>query len=354
MRRASVAFRTVLSRYAAERLVTGSESRRVFTRERRPRDRLGRPDRLGGGAALRLARARRRRHRQRHAPAVLRAGGVDRLERRAADQRPGRVLHALRHRHPGPRRACRDLQPVRAGHRGGDPHRRSAEPRLGGARPAHRLRRQRRRHAQPAADVREHCIEAPFIHCSTNKVYGDRPNRLPLVERERAGRSSRAPVRERHQGGLSIDDCLHSVFGASKVAADVMVQEYGRYFDMRTACFRGGTLTGPAHSATELHGYLAYVMRCAMEQRTYKIRLLPWSRAWARGRTRRGACAGRSVSAWAGSARPDSFRGYPRPRPPRRSSMPTLIPALTILDAAGNKPSESRSTPAGSTRGTPR
>ncbi len=70
---------------------------------------------------------------------------------------------------------------------------------------------------------------------------------------------------------MSIDACLHSVFGASKVAADVMVQEYGRYFGMKTACFRGGTLTGPAHSATELHGFLGYVMRCNMERRTYKI-----------------------------------------------------------------------------------
>src|SRR4029450_1807586 len=70
---------------------------------------------------------------------------------------------------------------------------------------------------------------------------------------------------------MSIDSCLHSVFGASKVAADVMVQEYGRYFDMKTACFRGGTLTGPAHAATELHGFLAYVMRCNMERRTSKI-----------------------------------------------------------------------------------
>ncbi len=70
---------------------------------------------------------------------------------------------------------------------------------------------------------------------------------------------------------MSIDACLHSIFGASKVAADVMVQEYGRYFGMKTACFRGGTLTGPAHSATELHGFLGYVMRANMERRTYKI-----------------------------------------------------------------------------------
>ncbi|GGK34966.1 NAD-dependent epimerase [Pilimelia terevasa] len=120
--------------------------------------------------------------------------------------------------------------------------------------------------------VREHCPDAPFIHCSTNKVYGDRPNSLPLVEQET--RYELAEDHPYHQGiteDMSIDACLHSVFGASKVAADVMVQEYGRYFGMRTACFRGGTLTGPAHSATELHGFLAYVMRCNMERRLYKI-----------------------------------------------------------------------------------
>jgi CDP-paratose 2-epimerase len=121
-------------------------------------------------------------------------------------------------------------------------------------------------------NVREHCIEAPVIHCSTNKVYGDRPNLLPLVEQETRWE---LPREHRYYQGItedmSIDACLHSIFGASKVAADVMVQEYGRYFDMRTACFRGGTLTGPAHAATELHGFLAYVMRCAMELRTYRL-----------------------------------------------------------------------------------
>jgi len=121
-------------------------------------------------------------------------------------------------------------------------------------------------------NVREHCIEAPVIHCSTNKVYGDRPNSLPLVELET--RWEIEPGHPYEQGigeDMPIDHCLHSVFGASKVAADVMVQEYGRYFGMRTACFRGGTLTGPAHAATELHGFLGYVTRCNMERRTYKI-----------------------------------------------------------------------------------
>jgi len=121
-------------------------------------------------------------------------------------------------------------------------------------------------------NVREHCIEAPFIQCSTNKVYGDRPNSLPLVELETRWEIEPGhPYEDGITEDMPIDHCLHSVFGASKVAADVMAQEYGRYFGMRTACFRGGTLTGPAHAATELHGFLAYVMRCNMERRTYKI-----------------------------------------------------------------------------------
>jgi CDP-paratose 2-epimerase len=121
-------------------------------------------------------------------------------------------------------------------------------------------------------NVRDHCVDAPVIHCSTNKVYGDRPNQLPLVEQE-----TRWEIDPAHPyaGGIteemSIDASLHSLFGASKVAADVLVQEYGRYFGMKTVCFRGGTLTGPAHSATELHGFLGYVMRCAMTGRPYTV-----------------------------------------------------------------------------------
>jgi CDP-paratose 2-epimerase len=121
-------------------------------------------------------------------------------------------------------------------------------------------------------NARHHAIEAPFIHCSTNKVYGDRPNALPLVELET--RYEIEPDHPYAQGiteDMSIDHSLHSIFGVSKVAADVMVQEYGRYFGMRTASFRGGTLTGPAHSAAELHGFLAYLMRCVMQGRTYNL-----------------------------------------------------------------------------------
>lgn len=113
--------------------------------------------------------------------------------------------------------------------------------------------------------VRLHAEQATFIFTSTNKVYGDRPNSLPLRELETRWEIDREHtywngIRE----DMSIDESLHSIFGASKVAADILVQEYGRYFGLRTACFRGGTLTGPSHSAAELHGFLAYVMRCAM------------------------------------------------------------------------------------------
>lgn len=120
--------------------------------------------------------------------------------------------------------------------------------------------------------TRMYAPDVPFLFTSTNKVYGDRPNELPLVELE-----TRYEIDSSHtySGGIredmSIDSCLHSLFGASKVAADVLVQEYGRYFGMATVCFRGGTLTGPGHAATELHGFLAYVMRCAMTGTTYRV-----------------------------------------------------------------------------------
>ena len=120
--------------------------------------------------------------------------------------------------------------------------------------------------------VRQHAPEAPFVFTSTNKVYGDTPNLLPLVEHE-----TRWEIDPSHPwaGGIpesmSIDATRHSVFGASKVAADVMVQEYGRYFGMRTACFRGGCLTGPRHAAAELHGFLGYLMRCTVTGTPYTI-----------------------------------------------------------------------------------
>lgn len=114
---------------------------------------------------------------------------------------------------------------------------------------------------------------AVFIFTSTNKVYGDLPNFLPLVEEE-----SRWEISKNHpyyingiDETMSIDNSKHSIFGASKVAADVLVQEYGKYFGMKTAIFRGGCLTGPAHSGAELHGFLAYLMKCAVTKKEYKI-----------------------------------------------------------------------------------
>ena len=120
--------------------------------------------------------------------------------------------------------------------------------------------------------ARQHAPKAVFIFTSTNKVYGDTPNSLPLIEQEtRFEIDPSHPYRDGISEDMSIDTCLHSLFGASKVAADVMVQEYGRYFDMYTSCFRGGTLTGPQHSATQLHGFLAYVMRCTMSGTPYTV-----------------------------------------------------------------------------------
>jgi len=120
--------------------------------------------------------------------------------------------------------------------------------------------------------ARQHCPEAVFLFTSTNKVYGDTPNRLPLVELEE--RWEIAPGHAFEPGideTMSIDQTKHSLFGASKVAADVLVQEYGRYFGMRTACFRGGCLTGPAHAGTELHGFLAYLMKCTAAGTPYRV-----------------------------------------------------------------------------------
>ena len=121
--------------------------------------------------------------------------------------------------------------------------------------------------------TRQYCPEAVFIFTSTNKVYGDAPNNLPLVELETRWEldDSHPYAAEGIDESMSIDQCKHSLFGASKVAADVLVQEYGRYFDMKTSTFRGGCLTGPAHSGTELHGFLAYLMKCAITGDQYTV-----------------------------------------------------------------------------------
>jgi CDP-paratose 2-epimerase len=121
--------------------------------------------------------------------------------------------------------------------------------------------------------TRQHCSDAVFIFTSTNKVYGDTPNFLPLIETE-----TRFEIDESHpffkfgiDETMSIDNSKHSVFGASKVAADIMVQEYGKYFGIKTAVFRGGCLTGPNHSGAQLHGFLAYLMKCAISNTHYTI-----------------------------------------------------------------------------------
>ena len=121
--------------------------------------------------------------------------------------------------------------------------------------------------------TRQHCPEAVFIFTSTNKVYGDNPNYLPLIETE-----TRWEIDKNHpyfENGIdehmSIDHTKHSLFGASKVAADVLVQEYGRYFGMKTGVFRGGCLTGPNHSGAQLHGFLSYLMKCAITGNEYTV-----------------------------------------------------------------------------------
>jgi CDP-paratose 2-epimerase len=120
--------------------------------------------------------------------------------------------------------------------------------------------------------ARRHAPNATFVFTSTNKVYGDTPNYLPLVELE-----TRLELPEEHRwyGGIdlemSIDLCTHSLFGVSKAAADLLVQEYGRYFQMPTVCFRGGCLTGPQHAGAQLHGFLAYLMRCTVTGESYTV-----------------------------------------------------------------------------------
>jgi CDP-paratose 2-epimerase len=119
--------------------------------------------------------------------------------------------------------------------------------------------------------ARRECPESPFIHMSTNKVYGDRPNTIAMKELDTRWDYDDSEYEHGIAESFSIDQSKHSIFGASKVAADVMVQEYGRYFGMPTCVLRGGCLTGPNHSGVELHGFLSYLIRCNLEQREYKI-----------------------------------------------------------------------------------
>lgn len=119
--------------------------------------------------------------------------------------------------------------------------------------------------------ARQACPESPFVHLSTNKVYGDRPNTLELREEERRWDYADPAYAEGIAETFSIDQSTHSLFGASKVAADILVQEYGRYFGQPTCCLRGGCLTGPNHSGVELHGFLSFLVKCNLERREYRI-----------------------------------------------------------------------------------
>ncbi len=119
--------------------------------------------------------------------------------------------------------------------------------------------------------TRQACTESPFVHMSTNKVYGDRPNTIALRELDTRWDYVDPSFENGIAEDFSIDQSKHSLFGASKVAADVMVQEYGRYFSMPTCCLRGGCLTGPNHSGVELHGFLSYLVKCNLEGKEYKV-----------------------------------------------------------------------------------
>jgi len=121
--------------------------------------------------------------------------------------------------------------------------------------------------------TRRHCPEARFVFSSTNKVYGDAPNTLPFVELETRWEVDEAHPYHDHgiDERMSVDQTMHSLFGVSKLAADAMVQEYGRYFGMNTVCFRGGCLTGPGHSGTMLHGFLSYLVKCALTGTPYTV-----------------------------------------------------------------------------------
>jgi CDP-paratose 2-epimerase len=119
--------------------------------------------------------------------------------------------------------------------------------------------------------ARRWCPESPFIHMSTNKVYGDRPNAIPMVELETRWDYAGAAFEHGIAEDFSIDQSKHSLFGASKLAGDVMVQEYGRYFNMPTCCLRGGCLTGPNHSGVELHGFLSYLVKRNVEGGEYRV-----------------------------------------------------------------------------------
>jgi CDP-paratose 2-epimerase len=119
--------------------------------------------------------------------------------------------------------------------------------------------------------TRQYALDVPFVHMSTNKVYGDAPNTIPMLELDTRWEYADEAYANGIAESFTIDQSKHSLFGASKVAADVMVQEYGRYFGMPTCCLRGGCLTGPNHTGVELHGFLSYLVKCNLEGKQYTV-----------------------------------------------------------------------------------
>lgn len=119
--------------------------------------------------------------------------------------------------------------------------------------------------------TRKHCPDVVFIHMSTNKVYGDNPNKIPLKELETRYEYSSIEYENGIPESMSIDNCLHPLFGASKTAGDLLAQEYGKYFGMKVGIFRGGCLTGPSHSGVELHGFLSYLVKCVVRKEPYTV-----------------------------------------------------------------------------------
>ena len=120
--------------------------------------------------------------------------------------------------------------------------------------------------------TRQYANKSKFIFLSTNKVYGDKPNKIKLVEKKKRYEPANKIYKANGIGeDMSIDNSKHSIFGSSKVAADILVQEYGKYFNLNTVCFRGGCLTGPSHSGAELHGFLSYLVKCCLKGKLYKV-----------------------------------------------------------------------------------
>ena len=222
---------------------------------------------------LRRRGLRRRRHRERHAGQLLRPRGLDLARHRAARRRAPRVPLARTPTSATREAVDRIFREHAGADRAGHPHRRPALPRLGRERAADRLRRQRQRHPQPARGG-PRPLPRGALHLLLDQQGLRRHARTGCRWRtSRSGWSCRSPTPTTAgiDTSMSIDSSTHSLFGVSKAAADLLVQEYGRYFEMPTVCFRGGCLTGPQHAGAKLHGFLAYLMKCTVTGTPYTV-----------------------------------------------------------------------------------